>query len=193
MRTPRRGRRRGRTGSGWCRRRARSGRSRRRSSRTGWRRCPGARDRGSCAGDDRHVEPGGGRPQAGPLGGQLGVAVVLLRARDRGGQHRILLGHTEHGARRRVDDLGDAGVGARVEQRGGAVDVDRAQQVTVTGERHLSDVVEHDIDAVDRARTASRSRMSASTTSNPSPSAPVTSMSRMRTESPRATRWPASN
>ena len=30
--------------------------------------------------DDRHVEAVGGRPQAGPLGGQLGVAVGLLRA-----------------------------------------------------------------------------------------------------------------
>ena len=84
---------------------------------------------------DRHVEPGGGRAQARPLGGQLGVAVVLRRAGDGGRQHRVGLGDAEHGARRRVHDLADAGVGAGVEERRRAVDVDRAQQPAVAGER----------------------------------------------------------
>ena len=38
---------------------------------------------------------------------------------------------------------------AGVEQDAGAVDVDRAQQVGVAGQRHLGDVVVHDVDAVD--------------------------------------------
>ena len=45
--------------------------------------------------------------------------------------------------------LRDTGVAARLEQDARAVDVDRAQQLVVAGERHLGDVVEHDVDAVD--------------------------------------------
>ena len=106
---------------------------------------------------DRHVEPGGGGAQAGPLGGQLGVAVGLLRAGHRGRQHRVGLGDAEHGARRRVHDLGRRR--RRRRRRGAiarAVDVDRAQQPRVAGQRHLGDVVEHDVDAVDGGAHRSR-------------------------------------
>ena len=52
--------------------------------------------------------------------------------------------------RRRVHDLGDAGVAGGDEHVGGADDVDRPEQVAVLGQRHLGDVVEHDVDAVAR-------------------------------------------
>ena len=53
-----------------------------------------------------------------------------------------------------VDDvcttLRDAGVPRREQDVGGADDVDRLEQVAVLGQRHLGDVVEHDVDAVAR-------------------------------------------
>jgi hypothetical protein len=99
--------------------------------------------------DDRHVEPAGGGPQAGPLGGQLGVTVGLGGRWHGGGQHRVGRRHAEHRARGRVHDLADAGVAARGQQGGRAVDVHRAQQFAVAGQRHLGDVVVDDVGAVD--------------------------------------------
>ena len=42
----------------------------------------------------------------------------------------------------------DATVARREEHVGGAGDVDRPEQVAILGQRHLGDVVEHDVDAV---------------------------------------------
>ena len=57
----------------------------------------------------------------------------------------------------------------------------------VLGERHLGDVVVHDVDAVDGARDGRGVADVAGTTSTPGRAASVTSMSSSRTSSPRAT------
>ena len=192
----RRGRRRGRTGSGWCRRRARSGRRRRRSSRTGCRRCRGGRGRGSCAGarSSRRARRRRARRQA-HSAASLAWPYASAGRGDRGRQHRVGLGHAEHRARRRVHDLGRRRRRAQASSRTcGAVDVDRAQQRRVAGERDLGDVVVHDVDAVDGARARRRGRgcRRRRTRRRGSP-APVTSMSstpdrRRRAATSRSTR-----
>jgi hypothetical protein len=101
--------------------------------------------------DDRDVEPGGGGPETRPLGGELGLAVRLLRLGDRRRQHRVRLGDAEHRARRGVHDLGHPGAGGRVEQDLGAIHVHRTEQLTVADERDLGDVVVHDVGAGDGA------------------------------------------
>ena len=48
-----------------------------------------------------------------------------------------------------MDDLGDTGGRTGTQQVDRAVDVDRPEQLAILGERHLGDVVQHDVDAVD--------------------------------------------
>ena len=92
-----------------------------------------------------------------------------------------------------MDDLGDAGVGAGLDQTLGAVDVDRAQQVVILGQRHLGHVVEHPVGAVDRGPHRGAVTDVAALHLDPGRSAPVTSMSNTTTSSPRATSRSTSN
>ena len=101
--------------------------------------------------DDRHVEPGGGGRRhahsaaslAWPYASCGWGTVVGSTGFDSGTPNTAL------------DDVcttlatpASAHASSRVAR---AVDVDRAQQLAVLGERHLGDVVEHDVDAVDGA------------------------------------------
>ncbi len=100
--------------------------------------------------DDRDVEPGRDRVVTQQLGPQLGPPVRLERAAAASLGDGVVLRDTEHRARRRVHDLGDARVACGDQHVRGAADVDRVEQRAVLGERHLGDVVEHDVDAVAR-------------------------------------------
>ncbi len=126
----RRDRRRARTDTGSTRRRARSDRRRPRSSRRGCRRCRGVRARGSSGvGRSRRRDPAGPRRdtptrrrawRAPYASSGLGTVV---------GSTGFAVGHAEHGARRRVDDLADARPPGRRRAALGAVDVDRSEQM----------------------------------------------------------------
>ena len=102
--------------------------------------------------DDRDVEPGRDRVVTQELGPQLGPAVRLQRTARRVFGDGIVLRDPEHRARRRVHDLRDARIARRDEHVRGAADVHRVEQRAVLRERHLRDVVEHDVDAFARGR-----------------------------------------
>ena len=95
---------------------------------------------------DRDVEPVGGRPQTGPLGGELGRPVRLDGVGHRVAAHGVRLGDAEHRARREVDNLAHLRDPARLQQRCRAVHVDGSQSGPVTAQRHLGDAVVHDVD-----------------------------------------------
>ena len=98
---------------------------------------------------DRHVETLTGSVETGPFGGELGVAVGLHRRRYGRRQDGVRVGHAEHRARRGVDHLGHAGVGARLEKPSGAVDVDGSQEVQILASGTWATLLMHDVDAVD--------------------------------------------
>jgi hypothetical protein len=101
---------------------------------------------------DRDVEPGLGGVAAQLLRFELGPAVGLEGPARRLLGHGVRLGNTEDGARRRMDDLGHALVTSRQQHVGCAGHVHRLEQGAVLGQRHLCDVVEHDVDALARGR-----------------------------------------
>ena len=100
--------------------------------------------------DDGHVEARGDRLATQHLGLELGPPVRLERTT------RGLLGDgvgirdPEHRARRRVHDLADAGVAGGDEQVRRADHVHRPEQLAVARQRHLRDIVQHQVDAVAR-------------------------------------------
>ena len=98
--------------------------------------------------NDGDIEPLAHGIEARPLGGEFGMTVRLDRGGHGGGQDRVAAGHAEHGAGRRVHHLAHTRSRARRQQQRGAVDVDRAQQLLVLGQRNLRHVVEHDVDAM---------------------------------------------
>ena len=117
--------------------------------------------------DDGDVEALRRRLEAGPLGGELGVAVRLDGRGHGGRQHRDCWPGTPNTA---LDDvctnLPTPASHRLLQQQVGAVDVDGTQQLLVLGQRYLGDVVEDDVARRSpHARTTSRSRMSPMTIS----------------------------
>jgi hypothetical protein len=78
----------------------------------------------------------------------LGPPVRLDGRRRRVGVDGVGRGDAEHRAGGGVHHLADAGVLTAAQQGVGPADVDRLEELLVPGERHLRDIVEHDVHAV---------------------------------------------
>ena len=95
--------------------------------------------------DDGDIEAGPRGVETCPLGSELGAAVRLGRVGNRVGEHRVVPRDPEHGARRSVHHLFDARVSAGFEQSRRPLYVDTAEHDGILRERHLRDIVEHDV------------------------------------------------
>ncbi len=105
--------------------------------------------------DDRDVEAADGRVPAQQLGSELGPAVGLQRPCGRRLGHRVVRGDAEHRARRRVHDLCHRRASrAATSMCAVPVTFTASKSARSLCERHLRDVVEHDVDAL--ARRAER-------------------------------------
>ena len=101
--------------------------------------------------DDRDVQARGDRLVAQHLGPQLRAPVGLERTARRALGDGVVLGDPEDRARRRVHDLRDARVTRRDEQVRGTDDVHGVEQFPILRQRHLRDVVQHDVDPLTRS------------------------------------------
>ena len=95
--------------------------------------------------------------------------------------HRVVLGDAEHRARRRVHDLARRPRRAPRPARSRCRPTFTVEQRAILGQRHLGDVVEHDVDAVARARAPRRGRARRPRRTRPPRARPGGFRSKMRT------------